>query len=242
MKYSAMLKFTVLFVAVGVLFLGGCINVNNPEVKAVDFRSSVRFVNYANTSTTMAVAMDRATAATATVSFQSGSSYLSLPAGARFFSFTYGATNDTLHQALNPNWQYTIYSEYEPTNGDLARTYVFVQERYTFAETVPYPSNTQVVRFVNMSSDTAATVLGGLSFHLMFGTTDTTTVDPVTFKLASPYYQAPVSASPMFMIVGSANDTLVAPTAVAAGAGRYSVVFSGSQNASSWQAKVFQEN
>jgi len=242
MKYSAMLKFTLLLVAVVALFLGGCINVNNPEVKAVDFRASVRFVNFANTSTTMAVAMDHSASAAATVSFQSGSSYLDLPAGARFFSFTYGAANDTLHQALKANWQYSVYSEQEPSLGETARTYLFLQERYTFAETVPYPSGTQVVRFLDMSTDTTPTVQGGLTFHWMYASTDTTPDAALTFGQASPYYQANVSSSPKFMIVGSANDTLVAPTSVGASAGRYTVVFSGNKKASSWQANVFKEN
>jgi hypothetical protein len=242
MKHSAMLKFKILVPVVVALVLGGCVKVNNPDVTAVDYRSSVRFANFANTGSSMAVNLDKSATATATVAFQNGSTYADLPAGARFFSFAYGASIDTLHQALTPNTQYTLYSEYEATNGDAGRSYVWVAERRTFASTVPFPSGMQVVRFINLSSDTAATVAGGLTFHYMYGTTDTTT-NALAFGDASPYFQATASAS-QFLIVGALNDTLLSKTGTAIGAtaGRYSVVFSGSKKASSWQAKVFSEN
>jgi hypothetical protein len=240
MKHSAMLKFTVLVLVVVALFLGGCVKVNDPELSATDLRSTVRFIDFANMPSSMVVSLDRSTSSTATVSFQNASSYMDLPAGPRFWSFAYGATTDTLHQALTPNTQYTYYSEYESTNRDTTRTYMLVSERRTFTGTVPYPSDAQVVRFINLSSDTAATVSGGLTFHLMYATTDTTTT--LAFGSASDYYQTPASNSPQFSIVGASGNTLVPATAVGVAAGRYSVVFTGSQAASSWQAKVFQEN
>jgi hypothetical protein len=241
MKHSAMFKFAVIMSAVLALYLGGCVEVNNPDVRPTDLRSTVRFVNFANMPNSMAVILDRSAATTATVTFQNSSSYMDLPAGPRFWSFVYGGTTDTLHHALTPSTQYTYYSEYEPTNTDTVRTYVLVSERRTFSGAVPFPSGAQVVRFINLSSDTAATVLGGLTFHFMYGTTDTTS-DPLTFASASDYYQTPASNSPQFSIVGASGNTLVPATAVGAAAGRYSVVFTGSQAASSWQAKVFQEN
>jgi hypothetical protein len=242
MKHSAMLKFTVFVVVVAALLLGGCVNVTDPIVSTVDLRSTVRFVNFANVpgAATMSVAIDNSTSATASVAFQSSSSYIDLPAGARFWRFSYGATQDTLRRALTPNYQYTYYSVYEPQNGDVARTYVLATERNTYAGTATFAPGTQVVRFLNLSSDTAATVSGGLTFHLMFGTTDTSAT--VSFGSATPYYQAALSSSPEYMVVGAAGDTLAGPTAVNAAAGRYSIVFVGSQAASSWTTKVLPEN
>jgi len=240
MKHSAMLKFTILVLVVVALFLGGCVKVNNQDVQAVDYRASVRFVNLANMPASMAVSIDKAAAA-ATVSYQNASSYLNLPAGARFFSFAFGGTTDTLHAALTHDTQYSLYSVYEASNSDQARTYMLLAERMDYPSTVPYPANTQVVRFINASSDTAATVAGGLTCHLMYGTKDTTSL-PLAFGDVSTYFQVATSGAAKYMIVGAKNDTLIPATAVGASSGRYSVVFSGSKKTSSWIAKVFQEN
>jgi hypothetical protein len=245
MKHSAMLKFTVLFLVVVAAFLGGCVEVNNPEVSPTDFRSTVRFVNFANVTgaTTMSVAIDKSTATTATATFQNGSAYMDVPAGPRFWSFSYGSTTDTLRQALTPYTQYTYYSEYEPTL-DASRTYLLVSERRTYAGTVPYPSGAQVVRFINLSSDTAATVSGGLTFTLIHGASDGTSDTSATlgFGNVSVYYQAALSSAPQYMVVGAAGDTLKTATAVGAAAGRYTVVFTGSQAGSGWKETVFTEN
>lgn len=242
MKHSAMLKFTIFVVVVVALLLGGCVNVTDPVLSTQDFRSTVRFVNFANyAGASMSVSIDHSTATTATAAFQSASSYYDLPAGSRFWSFSYGGTTDTLHQALTPNTQYTYYSEYEPTNGDQATSYVLVSERRTFTGTVPYPAGQQVVRFINLSSDTAATVIGGLEFDLM--TADTSiSATGLAFGAQTPYYTLPVSGSPQYMVVGAAGDTLMTATSVAAAEGRYSVVFTGSQAGSGWHVNVFKEN
>lgn len=239
MKQSAMLKFTILVLGVVAFFLGGCVEVNNPVLKPTDLRSSVRFVNFANMpSSTMSVSIDKSTAVTATATYLNASTYKDLPAGSRFWSFTYGSTTDTLRQALTANYQYTYYSVYEP--GDASRTYLLAAERNTYAGTFTYAPGTQVVRFLNLSSDTAATVSGGLTFHLMYGTKDTSAT--IGYGASTDYFQAPLASSPKYMVVGAAGDTLVGATAVNAAAGRYSVIFVGLQASSSWQTKVFTEN
>ena len=241
MKQYVMTWYSPLAIVVAFI-LGGCVKVNNPDVQPMDFRASVRFVNFADMPTnTMAVTIDKSASTAATIAYQNGSSYLDLPAGARFFSFAYGATTDTLHQALTPYTQYTVYSEYEPKNGDQQRSYLLMSERAAFPTTVPFPANTDVVRFINLSSDTAATILGGLTFHLFYGGKDTAS-NPLGFGDASPYYQAPSSANPQFMVVGSVGDTLMTASELSTVAGRFSVVFEGSKAASSWQAKIFREN
>ena len=240
MKHSAMLKYTLFVLVAVALFLGGCVEVNNPDLKPTDFRSSVRFIDFTNLPSSMAVSVDNASAAT--VTYQNASSYVDLPSGTRSWSFNYGGTVDTMRQALTPNYQYAFFSEYEPLNGDATRSYFLVAERNTYSGTSAYAPGTQTVWFLNLSSDTAATVSGGLTFHWMYGTTDTTT-SALAFGTSSVgYFTAPVSSSPQYMVVGAAGDTLVAPTAVSASAGRFSVVFVGSQAGSSWQTKVFQEN
>ncbi len=242
MKHSAMLKFVVMMSAVLALYLGGCVEVNNPEFSPTDFRSIVKFVNLANTGSSMVVNIDKSTTATATVAFQGASSYLSLPSGTRFFSFTYGAANDTLRQPLTPNYKYTFFSVYEPTNGDAARTYVRASERTTYTGAVASVAGAQLVRFYNMSSDTAVEVSGGLTFHLITASSDTSNQSPLSFMGNSAYYSAPTAGSPQFTVVGSDGSTLVAATAVGSGDGRFGVVFSGSKAASSWSAIVFKED
>lgn len=241
MTQTAMLKFATFVLVVCAFFLGGCVEVNNPDLKPTDYRSTVRFVDLANMpSSTMTVSIDKSTSTTATATYLNASAYFDLPAGTRFWTFAYGSTQDTMRQALAPNYQYTYYSEYEPTNGDAARTYILLAERNTYSGTVAYPSGSQVVRFLNLSTDSAATVSGGLTFHLMYGTTDTT-ADALTFGTGASF-TAPASPAPQYMVVGAAGDTLVTPRAVGSAAGRYTVAFIGSQAASSWQTKVFTEN
>ena len=243
MKHSAMLKFVVMLSAVLALYLGGCVEVNNPDISPINFQSTLRFVDLANMSgSSMVVNIDKSASAIVSVAFQGSSPYISIPSGTRFFSFAYGATNDTLRQPLTPNYKYTFFSVYEPTNGDAARTYALVAERNTYTGTKAFPSGSQLVQFFNMSSDTTPTVSGGLTFHLMTATWDTSNASPVGFAGASPYWSAATASSPEFMVVGSAGDTLITATAVGAGDGRYGIVFSGSKKASSWSAKVFKED
>jgi hypothetical protein len=242
MKHSAMLKFVVMLSAVLALYLVGCVEVNNPNITPINFQSSVRFVNLANTGNSMVVNVDKSGTATATVAFQAASAYYSLPSGSRFFSFTYGATNDTLRTPLTPDYKYTYFSVFEPTNGDAARTYALVAERNTYTGTKAFPAGSQKVQFFNMSSDTTPTVSGGLTFHLMTATWDTSNASALGFNSASPYWSAPTANSPQFMVVGSAGDTLIPATPVGAGDGSFGVVFSGSKAANSWSAKVFKED
>ena len=242
MKHSAMLKFVVMLSAVLALYLGGCVEVNNPNITPIDFQSPVRFINLANTGSSMVVNVDKSTTATATVAFQAASSYYSLPSGSRFFSFTYGAANDTLRQPLTPDYKYTFFSVFEPTVPGMVRTYSLVAERNTYTGTKAFAAGSQKVQFFNMSSDTTPTVSGGLTFHLMTATWDTSNASPVGFGGGSPYWSAPTANSPQFMVVGSAGDTLITATAVGAGDGSFGIVFSGSKAASSWSAKVFKED
>lgn len=238
MKQTAMLKFTLLVLVVVALFVGGCVDVNNPDVQAFDFRASVRFANFSNVGgASMVVKVDRSSATAATATYRAASSYVDLPAGARFFSFAYGGTTDTLHQALTPYTQYTLYSQGNATT----RSYYVVTERRTLPGTVPYASGMQEVRFINLSDDTSATVAGGLTFHLLYGTKDTTT-DALTYPGISDYYSAAASSNPKYMIVGAAGDTLKTATAVGTGAGRFTVVFSGTQAGGGWVESVFKEN
>lgn len=240
MKQTAMLKITIFVFAIVALFLGGCVDVNQPVLKPTDFRSTVRFVDLANLTSSMSVTYDKPPVTAATATYLNASAYIDMPAGTRFWTFAYGSTQDTMRQALVPNYQYSFFSVYEPSNGDVERTYILMAERNTYSGTVAYPSGSQVVRFLNLSTDSAATVSGGLTFHLMYGSTDTTT-DALTFGTGA-IFTAPASPAPQYMVVGAAGDTLVTSRAVGSAAGRYTVVFVGSQAASSWQTKVFTEN
>ena len=241
MKHSAMLKFTLFVLVAVALFLGGCVEVNNPDVKPTDFRSTVRFIDFANLSGNMVVSIDNSSTATATVTYQSASGYINLPAGVRFWSFSYGgSTPDTLRQSITPSYQYSFYSEYDPSF-DATRNYMLLAERNTYAGTAPYPSGMQQVRFINLSPDTAADVLGGLTFYFQSATVDTSS-NPVPFGGVAGFFQAAASSSPTYMVVGAAGDTLITGAAGAGAAGRYSVVFVGSQAAGTWTTKVFQEN
>ncbi|HEY6951188.1 MAG TPA: DUF4397 domain-containing protein [Bacteroidota bacterium] len=242
MKHSAMLKFAVMMFAVLALYLGGCVDVNNPDVQAVDYRASLKFVNFANMGNPMVVTIDKAATTAASVTYQNASTYLNLPAGTRFFSFAYGTTVDTLRKALTPNYKYTMFGVNDLSlPGDTVRTYILSSERASAAPA--FVAGSQIVRFYNLSMDTAATVSGGLTFHLLTATSDTSNDTPLVFPGVSKYYYpAKTAQSPQFMIVGAAGDTLVQPTTVGSGDGRFGVVFTGSQTASSWSAKVFKED
>ncbi len=247
MKQTAMLKFAIAAFIVCAFFLGGCVQVNDPVIKPTDFRSSVRFVDLANTGSSMAVTYDKPPVTAGSATYLNATAYLNLPAGSRFWTFAYGAAQDTFPYALTTNYQYSFYSVYEPSSGATARSYYIVPERNLYTNTVAYPAGKQVVRFINLSTDTAATVSGGLTFHLVYGSTDTTT-NALTFG-GTQSFTAPASASNSFRIMGAATDTLgnlidtlVPTTTIGANPGRYSVVFVGSQANSSWQAKVLQEN
>jgi hypothetical protein len=228
MKQSGMLKFTIFVVPIVALVLGGCVNVNDPQLHPIDYRSTVRFVDLANYSTAM------------TVSFMGQSSYYDMPAGTRLFWYSYGTPKDTFKLAFNRDTKYTLFSAFDASNGDAARTYMLAFERLTSAS--PFPSDSQLVRFANFSSDTALSVDNSLVFHFTYGTTDKAT-DAMAFSSLSGYYKAAASASNGFYAVSDATgDTVLAPTALPAAAGRYTVAFFGNRAASTWQAKVFQED
>ena len=122
---------------------------------------------------------------------------------------------------------------------DAVVTYALYYERNTYAGTVTYSPQNVLVRFINLSNDTSATISGGVTFHFA----DTSNVDTlqsgITFLASTPYYQAPVGKNPNFNVIGANSDTLVATTSLTS-EGRYSVVLYGSVG--SLKSKILKED
>jgi len=237
MRLSQKMWLAVLFCAAMSLYINGCIDVDNSAVSTVDIRSSVRFINLSNNGSAMNVNVDGSTIANA-VNYANASSYVDLPAGTRNFIFSFGAVADTFRAAIPNNYKSSYYSVFESAVGDTKRTYVLVSERQTYAGLTAFTAGNILVRFINLSKDTAAAVIGGVNFRLISSTIDSTT-DVLEFPKGSGYIAVPVSSNPQFQVLDANANTIIQSTAVSSSEGRFTVVLYGYGTA---QAKVFQED
>ncbi len=241
MKLFLKFGLAILWSIVLTFYVPGCVNVDNADVSTVDLRTQIRFVDLARTGSDMIVAVDGS--AQPPVTYGLASDYMSLPAGTRNFAFTYGTALDTMRKAIDPNIQCTFYSAYEPANGDAGRAYLLVNERQTYAGTIATVPGHVIVRFINLSNDTAATGPDGAEFHLTWVTPDTvahdTSASALTFKSATPYYEAAIADGPQYQILSSRGETVNASALTTAG--RFSIVLYGSRAASTLQTKVLNE-
>jgi hypothetical protein len=223
-------------------YFNGCVKIDNPTAPTADIRTSVKFVDLANNGSSMGVSVDGNSVGS--FAFQNFSSYIDLPAGGRKFAFTYGTTVDTLKQAIAPDYKSSLFSIQQ--TGDTSRTYAVFYERVTYSGVVKFVPQNVLVRFINLSSDTAATIKSGVIFHLTGVKVDTLVTDSSTaalvFLKASSYIQAPLTNAPMYYIVGAQKDTLVSASAVSLTEGRYSVVLYGSKTASNLQSIILKED
>jgi hypothetical protein len=223
-------------------YFNGCVKVDNPAAPSVDIRTSVKFVDLANNGLSMGVKVDGNSVGS--FAFQNFSGYVDLPAGERKFAFTYGSKSDTVKQAIAPDYKSSFFSIQQ--TGDTSRTYAIFYERVTYAGVATFVSKNVLVRFINLSSDTAATINSGVNFHLTGVKVDTLAKDSSTaalgFLKASSYIQAPLTNTPKYYIVGAENDTLVSASAVSLTEGRYSVVLYGSKTASNLQSIILKED
>ncbi len=230
-----------------IFYVGGCVNVNNPDISTVDYRSLVKFVNLSKIGTSVSVKVDGSTVVNSLTN-TSYSAYEDLASGTRFFSFTYAGTTpaiqDTFHYSLAPNYKFTYFFVSDPTAGDSTRTYCLVPERQTYSGTVASIPNNILVRFINLSNDTSASVSGGVQFHLIYSTIDTTT-DLLVFKGVSPYYQVALSNSAQYLVMSadtSIHTPLIPSTSVSTTQGRFSVVLYGFQGTNTLQTQVYKED
>ncbi|CUS98642.1 protein of unknown function (DUF4397) [Candidatus Kryptobacter tengchongensis] len=219
-------KFTICFFGF-VIFLAylvtwsGCINIDNPVVQPVDYRSLAKFVNL-KSGTTIKVNVDGVDKVSS-LSFGEASSYLDLPAGSRVFVF---AAGDTLRRSLDSEKKYTVFYV-----GKGLDSVLFAAERNTFDE--PYPSGKALVRFLNLSPN-----LGAAKVIINFAGKDST-FSNVGFKAGTPYLE--ISSFPVKYTVISGTDTLIkAWDSGISSAGRYSVVVYGLRT--DLQKKFFKED
>ncbi|MGD0591362.1 MAG: hypothetical protein ABSA44_11290 [Bacteroidota bacterium] len=223
-------------------YFNGCVKVDNPVASSVDIRTSVKFVDLANNGSTMSVSVDGISVGS--FAFQNYSGYVDLPAGGRKFAFTYGTTVDTVKQAIAPDYKSSFFSIQQ--TGDTSRTYAIFYERVTYSGAVTFVPRNVLVRFINLSSDTATTIKSGVNFHLTGVMVDTVVTDSSTaalgFLKSSSYIQAPLTNAPKYYIVGAQEDTLVSASAVSLSEGRYSVVLYGSKTASNLQSIILKED
>lgn len=140
-----------------------------------------------------------------------------------------------MQRALDPNAKFSVFSVYEPLNGDLVRTYYFSMERQTYSGSVTYVPQKVLVRFLNLTNDTTATNVN----VVLSDTSDHSTTVAIGGNTA--YIQSDLSANPSFVINGRFNNTLVTKTLLSA-EGRYAVVLSGNKVANSLHATVFKED
>jgi hypothetical protein len=230
-----------------IFYVGGCVNVNNPDVSTVDYRALVKFVNLSKIGTGINVNVD-GSAIVSSLTYTSYSAYQDLASGTRLFSFTYAGTSpaiqDTFHYSVAPNYKFTYFFVSDPTAGDLTRNYFLIPERQTYSGIVAYVPNNILVRFINFSNDTSASVNGGVQFHLIYSTTDTTT-DLLVFKGVSPYYQVALSNSANYLVMSadtSIHTPLIPSTPVSTTQGRFSVVLYGFQGTHTLQTQVYKED
>jgi hypothetical protein len=223
-------------------YFNGCVKIDNPAAPPVDIRSTVKFINLANNGSQMNVKVDGNSVAS--VSFTNASSYIDVPSGGRNFVFTYGPKVDAVSQVVAAYYKVSYFAIQQA--GDTGVTYALYYERNTYSGVVTFIPQDILVRFINLSSDTAGTIKSGVSFHLTGAQQDTSTQDTVTAALAylksSTYYQAPLSKAPKYSIIGANNDILVGATAVSLTEGRFTVVLYGSKTANTLQSIIFKED
>jgi len=224
------------FVLAVSLSLTGCVDVNQPAVHTKNYTSPARFVNLAVNSS-LAVMVDGGSAVTG-IAYGNTSAYIDLPSGSRLFRFSYSSVVDTLRQSLMSQYKYSIFVVYDPSTSVTSGTYVFLMERYTFES--PYPADSSLLRFVQLSPDTSATIKNGVSVTFSYGSRDTS-FKKISFQGNTPYLRVP-SNGVRFTVIGSNGDTLksVSGDAGLSGLGRYSFVIYGP--ASSLQKKLFKED
>jgi len=225
-------------------YFNGCVNVDNPAAPTADIRSTVRFVDLANNGASMVVSVDGNSVGA--IAFPTFSGYVDLPAGGRKIVCTYGSVNDTVSQAIAPNYKASLFSIQQ--TGDISRTYALYYERETYSGVVKFVSGNVLVRFINLSSDTAATIKGGVKFHLTGVNLNTVVKDSSTaalvFLKAASYCQAPIANAPQYYIIGAAGNILVQASAATALSteGRYSVVLYGSKTANNLNSIILKED
>lgn len=199
----------------------GCINIDNPVVQPVDYRSSAKFVNL-KTGATIKVNVD-GTDKVASLAFGEATSYFDLPAGSRVFAFGAG---DSVRRTLESEKKYSVF--YVGKGSD---SVLFAVERNTFDE--PYPSGKALVRFLHLSPN-----LGTAKVIVNFAGKDSV-FSSVPFKGGTPYLE--ISSFPVKYTVISGSDTLVKGwDSGITGAGRYSVVVYGLRT--DLQKKLFKED
>jgi hypothetical protein len=232
LKYGLVLLWSIVLS----VYISGCIDTSSGTIPTVDLRTSAKFVNLANLGT-MNVNVDGGTVAS--VGYGLASDYLSLATGVRNFAFTYGSNRDTLTTALAHDSKYSIFSVYDPLNGDTNRTYNFIYERRTYPGTQTYVPQAALVRFINLSHDTTAT---SVSFKIIDTVTATADIlqSAMGFGSGTNYYQIDIAHSPQFLVYNRYRDTLA--TGVALTEGRCSVVLFGNKKGNTLQVKVYKED
>ena len=217
-----------------ILYMAGCVDVNNSNVSTVDLRSPVKFVNLVHSDSAFSVSVDGTVVTN--VTYGNSSSYLDLKTGARKFTFSYGSIADTVPEPLGYDTKYTMFNVFEPSAFDTAREYFLVRERNTYNGSNAFIKDSIMVRFLNFSPDTA-----GAMNTIHFRLNDTIDI-PLSYEGVSFYVNAAVAGNPHFDVVDGNSTSIEATTAIASTQGRYSVVLFGLKATSTIQVKVYKED
>ncbi len=203
-KFTVFSVFLLFFIAI--IIGGGCINIDNPVVQPVDYRSIVKFVNL-KPGDTIKVNVDGSDMISSIPFGEIHKDSLNLPAGSRVFVFKAG---DTIRKSLEAEKKYTVF--YVGKGSD---SVLFAVVRNTFDE--PYPSGKALIRFLHLSPN-----LGTSKVIVSWGGKDST-FSNVVFKGGTPYLA--IASFPVKYTVISGSDTLLkAQDSGVSKAGRYSVV------------------
>ncbi|MGB6064402.1 MAG: DUF4397 domain-containing protein, partial [Desulfomonilaceae bacterium] len=140
---------------------------------------------------------------------------------------------------FNSEYQFTYFSVFEPQNGDAARKYLLVGQTYT--QSAAGVKDTALVRFFNLSSDTASDFSAGLDYELGAGAS-AQTVSGLTYPGWTTYLKVPAGNSSYSVFVDQTGDTLVNNSQLTGlqSLGRYSVVIYG--NHANLKQLVIQEH
>jgi len=225
MKKTGKVKLVHLLAVSLIVSMVGCINVNDANIPVTDYRSLVKFVNLANTGTSMGVSVDGNSVAT--VNYGAASDTINLPSGTRLFKFTYGSAFDTLRAALKSQYAYVAYAVSDPSVGVNKVSYYFFADRYIFS--TGGVKDSVLVSFANMSPDTAGNVAGGVGFILTIGTKDSTVATGIGLGKQTANIQVAASANPKYTITDANGNALINHVSLNGQAlGRYKVVLYGS--------------
>lgn len=178
-----------------IFLISGCVDIDNPNISVVDFRSEVRFMNLAvGVGAATEIRIDNVNYGR--VNFEEAGPYVDIPSGSRILRIAYDGVTDSLQKFFETDRKTTLFIVGDST----AREHPSAIERYIFE--APGVADTALVRVFHGSPD-----VGGLSIAAedTAGTISLTT--DLRYRLATGYSKLSPGSSYSFLIM-EGSDTL----------------------------------